>query len=59
MPPDYREVLVHKYIEELSVGEIAARRGKGMKAAESTLHRARLAFAKVFQLLASRRGGLA
>jgi RNA polymerase sigma-70 factor (ECF subfamily) len=59
LPPDYREVLVHKYIEELSVGEIASRRGKGTKAAESTLHRARLAFAKVFQLLASRRGGMA
>ena len=36
LPPDYREVLIHKYIEELSVGEIAARRGKGTKAAEST-----------------------
>jgi len=59
LPPDYREVLVDKYLKELSVGEIASRRGKGTKAAESTLHRARLAFAKVFQLLSSRRGGLA
>lgn len=59
LPPDYREVLVDKYLEGLSVGEIAARRGKGAKAAESRLHRARLAFARVFQLLASKRGGLA
>jgi len=59
LPPDYREVLVDKYLEELSVNEIAAQRGTGAKAAESTLHRARLAFAKVFQLLAARRGGLA
>lgn len=56
LPPDYREALVHKYLDGLSVGEMAARRGKGTKATESTLHRARLAFARVFQLLAKRRG---
>ena len=59
LPPDYREVLVDKYLEDKSVSEIAARRGKTDKAAESTLHRARLAFGRVFQLLAKRRGGLA
>ena len=59
LPPDYREVLIGKYLEDLSVGELAARRGKGAKAAESTLHRARVAFGRIFQLLASKRGGFA
>lgn len=58
LPPDYRSALVAKYVDGLSVSEMAARAGKGEKAAESTLHRARLAFARVFQLLAGRRGGL-
>jgi RNA polymerase sigma-70 factor (ECF subfamily) len=58
LPPDYRESLVQKYVEELSTAEIAARAGKQEKAAESTLHRARLAFARVFTLLARKRGGL-
>ena len=57
LPPDYREVLVDKYLEGLSVNEIAARRGKGAKAAESRLQRARVAFGRVFSLLASKRGG--
>jgi RNA polymerase sigma-70 factor (ECF subfamily) len=57
LPPDYRSALVEKYIEGLSVEEMARRRGKGFKAQESTLQRARLAFAKVFQLLARKRGG--
>jgi RNA polymerase sigma-70 factor (ECF subfamily) len=59
LPPDYREALVQKYVEELSTAEIAARSGRGEKAAESTLHRARLAFGRVFTLLAKKRGGLA
>jgi RNA polymerase sigma-70 factor (ECF subfamily) len=58
LPPDYRSALVDKYIEGRSVAEMAEARGKGEKATESTLHRARLAFSKVFQLLAGRRGGL-
>jgi RNA polymerase sigma-70 factor (ECF subfamily) len=58
LPTDYRDSLVDKYMEGLSVEDIARKRGKGTKAAESTLHRARVAFAKVFQLLARRRGGL-
>ncbi len=59
LPPGYRTVLVDKYVEELSVEEIAKHRRQTSKSAESTLHRARLAFAKIFQLLAKRRGELA
>jgi RNA polymerase sigma-70 factor (ECF subfamily) len=59
LPPDYRDALVQKYVEELSTAEIAARAGKNEKAAESTLHRARLAFGRVFTLLAKKRGGFA
>ena len=58
LPPNYREILVHKYVNGLSVKEIAARGGHGDKATESTLARARTAFARIFQLLAQRRGGL-
>ena len=57
LPPDYREVLVGKYIEGKTVAEIARNRGAQEKAAESTLHRARLAFGRVFSLLAKKRGG--
>lgn len=59
LPPDYREVLVAKYVEELSTAEIAARAGRNEKAAESTLARARAAFGRVFTLLVKKRGGLA
>lgn len=59
LPPEYKEALLQKYVEELSTAEIAARTGKHEKAAESTLHRARLAFGRVFTLLAKKRGGLA
>ncbi len=58
LPPDYRHALVDKYLDGLSVQEIAKKSGKGSKAAESTLHRARLAFGRVFKLLSTRRGGL-
>jgi len=58
LPPDYREALVGKYVDGLSVAEIGGKRGKSEKAAESTLHRARLAFSRVFQLLARERGEL-
>lgn len=57
LPPDYRQALIHKYVDELSVAEIAIRTGRHPKAAESLLHRARQAFCKVFTLLARRRGG--
>lgn len=56
LPPEYREALVGKYVEELSTAEVGLRLGKGTKAAESTLTRARLAFARIFELLARRRG---
>ena len=57
LPPDYAETLVGKYVEDRTVAEIAARTGSGVKATESRLTRARLAFARVFELLAKRRGG--
>lgn len=59
LPPDYRDALVQKYVDELSTAEIARRAGKNEKAAESTLHRARAAFGRVFTLLARKRGGYA
>lgn len=59
LPPDYRRALLDKYVEELTVPQMAARDAKTEKATESHLSRARLAFARVFQLLAKKRGGLA
>lgn len=58
LPSDYREALLSKYVQGLSTEELARRAGKSAKAAESTLTRARNAFARVFELLAKRRGGL-
>jgi RNA polymerase sigma-70 factor, ECF subfamily len=58
LPPDYAEALVQKYVEGRSVAEIARARAKGDKAVESLLTRARAAFARVFELLAEKRGGL-
>ena len=58
LTPEYRAALVAKYVEGRSVADMAERSGKGLKATESHLHRARLAFARVFELLARRRGGL-
>jgi RNA polymerase sigma factor (sigma-70 family) len=58
LPGDYREALLSKYVEGLSTEQLARRVGKSAKAAESTLTRARNAFARVFELLAKRRGGL-
>ncbi|MCP3914335.1 MAG: RNA polymerase sigma factor [bacterium] len=56
LPPNYRRALADKYLEGLSVPETARREGVGVKAAESTLHRAKQAFGRVFALLAKRRG---
>ena len=56
LSPEHRTALVAKYVDGESVRHIADRLGKGEKAAESTLHRARVAFGKVFALLAKRRG---
>jgi RNA polymerase sigma-70 factor, ECF subfamily len=58
LTPEYRRALLEKYVDGLSVQEIALRSAKTPKATESTLTRARIAFAKVFELLAKRRGGL-
>jgi RNA polymerase sigma-70 factor (ECF subfamily) len=55
---DYRAALLGKYVEGRSVDELAAVGGTTFKAAESRLQRARVAFARVFELLAKRRGGL-
>jgi len=44
LPPERRQVLVDKYVEELSVNQIAARTGKSSKAVESLLSRAREQF---------------
>jgi RNA polymerase sigma-70 factor (ECF subfamily) len=44
LPPRYGDALEWKYIQELSVSDIAARLGVGPKAAESLLTRARQAF---------------
>lgn len=51
LPPRYGDVLEWKYIQELSVGEIAARLGVGYKAAESLLTRARAAFRDGFSFV--------
>ena len=51
LPARYGDVLEWKYIQELSVGEIAARLGIGYKAAESLLTRARAAFRDGFAFL--------
>jgi len=58
LPPDYRRALLDKYVVGRSVAQIAADAGKSPKAAESTLTRARLAFADVFELLSRKRGAL-
>jgi RNA polymerase sigma-70 factor, ECF subfamily len=44
MPPERRQVLVEKYVEELSVAQIAARTGRSPKAVESLLSRSREQF---------------
>ncbi len=51
LPGRYGDVLEWKYAEGLSVAEIAARLGTSIKAAESTLTRARLAFREGCSLL--------
>ena len=44
LPPERRRVLIDKYVEQLSVSQIAARTGKSPKAVESLLSRAREQF---------------
>ena len=42
LPPGYREIVVLRDLEQLTISEIAARLGIGREAAKSRLHRARL-----------------
>ncbi len=51
LPGRYGQVLEWKYIQELSVDEIASRLGIGYKAAESLLTRARHAFRDAFAVV--------
>jgi RNA polymerase sigma-70 factor (ECF subfamily) len=53
LPGRYGDVLEWKYMQELSVTEIAGRLGLGYKAAESLLSRARVAFREAFSFAAS------
>jgi RNA polymerase sigma-70 factor (ECF subfamily) len=55
LPSHYGDVLEWKYIQELSVAEIAMRLGVTSKAAESLLARARNAFRDGFEALMLRR----
>ena len=51
MPPRYARVLEWKYVDGLSVRDIAQRMDLGEKAAESLLTRARVAFRETFERL--------
>jgi RNA polymerase sigma-70 factor (ECF subfamily) len=53
LPRRYSDVLEWKYIQGLSVKEIATRLGVAPKAAESTLNRARSAFRDGFATVAN------
>jgi RNA polymerase sigma-70 factor, ECF subfamily len=52
LPSNYAEALEWKYIDDLSVQEIANQLGIGLKAAESLLTRSRAAFRDAFRTLA-------
>jgi len=54
LPPSYGQALEWKYLEDLSVKEIAARMNIGAKAAESVLTRARSAFRLAYGRLLNR-----
>jgi RNA polymerase sigma-70 factor (ECF subfamily) len=56
LPGRYGDVLEWKYLQELSVEEIARRLGVGYKAAESTLTRARAAFREGLAIVQSSEG---
>jgi RNA polymerase sigma-70 factor (ECF subfamily) len=51
LPPAYADALEWKYIDGLSVAEIGVRLGRGYKAAESVLNRARESFRDGFSTL--------
>lgn len=48
LPVDYRVALMHRYVDELSVSEVARKMGKNYKITESLLTRARKAFQTEF-----------
>jgi RNA polymerase sigma-70 factor (ECF subfamily) len=54
LPDEHRAVLEWKYLDNLSVAQIAARMGRSEKAAEALLYRARRSFRAVFE---ARAGG--
>lgn len=56
LPLDYREALISRYVDGQSVPDFARSKGRNVKAAESTLHRAKSSFGKVLSMLASKRG---
>ena len=58
LPPHYADALEWKYIDEVTVHEIATRLGVGPKAAESLLTRARRAFRDAFHSLVPAKAGL-
>lgn len=58
LPSHYASVLEWKYIDDISVHEIGARLGLGVKAAESLLTRARAAFREGFRGLMPAGSGL-
>jgi len=58
LPLEYADALVGKYVDGRSTADLAAKSAKSVKATESMLGRARLAFAKVFELLSRRSGEL-
>lgn len=59
LPAEYQRALLDKYVEGRSTSDIARATGRSAKAAESLLTRSRTAFARVFELLARRRGDIA
>lgn len=52
LPEAYRTALTERYVDGRTVPETARAQGRNVKAAESTLHRARRAFRDVFTALA-------
>jgi len=56
LPDSYRHALTERYVEGRSVPETARASGRGVKAAESTLHRARRAFRDAFEALVRHAG---
>ena len=48
LPPDYRQVLIYKYVEEMSVSEISQVMGRSSKSVEGLLTRARKALRASF-----------